>query len=263
MKLINWNVNGIRARLPQVLELLTNYSPDVFTIQESKIKPIDFSLLENKFSSLGYNSILSAHNTNYHGVLTLISNKYKSSNLEIYPGRVLITKLNDVFDTSIYNCYIHQGQYENSPEYYNKLELMLGLSSSINITSDPIILAGDFNITEDNKDVWSTIHWNERIISCTPRERDSFKNLIYNNNLYNLDVISEPRFTWYGYKSQWRKYRGNNLIDNSGNYGIKIDHIITNFKSNSTIELLKEYRLPKVKPIRVTTSDHLPMLINL
>lgn len=254
MVLLNWNVNGIRARFAQVAELLSTYSPDVVTLQESKIKAADFDKLELDFFNLGYECYLSPHPSNFHGVLTLVkSGEFtKVTSNVIEPGRLLSL---DIDGIQVVNCYINQGQSLDSPEYPIKLDLMRRLA--LEKFSTNTILAGDFNITESDKDVWSTKSWGPGVVSCTPYERKAFAELL--EQFHNHEPTTKNRFTWYGYRTDWRQYQeGVPKEDSEGKYGIKCDHILSNF-STTKIDILLRMRFP-VKGT-FTPSDHVPMLI--
>ena len=54
MKIISWNVNSIRARLGQVLEIIENEKPDFLCLQETKI--VDDQFPHEKFKELSYYS---------------------------------------------------------------------------------------------------------------------------------------------------------------------------------------------------------------
>jgi exonuclease III len=127
---------------------------------------------------------------------------------------------------------------------------------------ESLILSGDFNICPDDSDVWSTQYWNSDTICCSIDERLAFSKLLSLDSMKNLPIITNSitsKFTWYGYKTSWRKYHKDVLIDCTGKYGIKCDHILSN-NLQGNINLLSEYRFPAIK--LNTTSDHVPMLVN-
>ena len=55
MKLVTWNVNSLKVRLPRVLELLEAHSPDVVMLQETKCAPEAFPELE--LEAAGYRAV--------------------------------------------------------------------------------------------------------------------------------------------------------------------------------------------------------------
>ena len=68
MKIATWNVNSIKARLPNALEWLRNAAPDVVLLQEIKCQDEGFPRQE--FESLGYHLAISGQKT-YNGVAVL------------------------------------------------------------------------------------------------------------------------------------------------------------------------------------------------
>ena len=46
MKILSWNVNSVRIRLTQLLELILSESPDVICLQETKVENQSFPLKE-------------------------------------------------------------------------------------------------------------------------------------------------------------------------------------------------------------------------
>jgi exodeoxyribonuclease-3 len=52
MKLVTWNVNSIRQRLPRLLALLDRHEPDVVCLQETKVEDPAFPTME--IAAAGY-----------------------------------------------------------------------------------------------------------------------------------------------------------------------------------------------------------------
>src|SRR5947209_12576594 len=55
MRIVTWNVNSLRVRLPRVLELLDEHQPDVVCLQETKCAPGGFPQLE--LAAAGYDAM--------------------------------------------------------------------------------------------------------------------------------------------------------------------------------------------------------------
>ena len=68
MKIATWNVNSIKARLPRVLEWLSEFSPDIALLQELKCVEEAFPSIE--IEEAGYNIAVSGQKT-YNGVAIL------------------------------------------------------------------------------------------------------------------------------------------------------------------------------------------------
>ena len=68
MKIATWNVNSVKARLPNIIEWLRSAQPDVLLLQEIKVIDENFPSLE--FQDLGYNSAVHGQKA-YNGVAIL------------------------------------------------------------------------------------------------------------------------------------------------------------------------------------------------
>ncbi|BCG50028.1 exodeoxyribonuclease III [Ralstonia phage RP13] len=261
MKIISWNVNGIRARWSHLIDIIKKIGPDVLLIQETKVSMIDFAEYNKELNDLGYNVELNPNeHSGHHGTAIITKHTALLDYSEIIvPGRVQLIALECGW--TIYSAYINQGQSVDSEEYVNKFKTLADLDASIKEHIDyhhPILVGGDFNITPTENDVWSKDHWHEGVIACTPKEREAFKNLLDENSLYLVESCNNIKHTWYPYRHTWRKYKDGMRTEHTGKYGITIDHILTNIISINRAELLEDYRIPVVES-QDTTSDHLPI----
>lgn len=262
--LLNWNVNGLRARWDQLKQMIQEDFYDIICLQEIKCDEDSADWIIDELHELGYWSYLNSYqnNSGLHGTGIFI--KKSLAPVLIFKdteGRVQSAKF-PTFD--LINVYINQGQELGSDEYHEKLELMNRLYHHVKSLDRPVIIVGDYNICPTDDDVWSTDHWDENTVSCSPPEREAFNRILNDPDLKlrNLDVVNEIKFTWYGYRHTWRKYSNDQLIEHTGRYGVKCDHVLTNIDGASDIILLDHYRLPKVRS-EVTTSDHVAMAMTI
>lgn len=261
--LLNWNVNGLRARWDQLKRMLVETPYDIVCLQEIKCDYESADYVVEDLKTMGY---VSYFNTNLdypgsHGTAVLIKEPLKPIMVSHeHSGRIQTVSFDDF---AVITVYINQGQEIDSDEYVAKLKIMNRLYNYLQgITHKPLIVCGDFNICPTGDDVWSTDHWNDDTVSCSPRERESFNRVLELNNLRNLPVVNDVRFTWYSYRHTWRKYSNGELFEHTGRYGVKCDHILTNHPNTSDVILMDHYRLPKIKP-EEATSDHVAMAITI
>ena len=80
MIISSWNVNSIKVRLPNVLQYLAEYEPDILVLQETK--SIDLNFPEDEIQSCGYHSYYCGQKT-YNGVAIL--SKGKCLDVELNP----------------------------------------------------------------------------------------------------------------------------------------------------------------------------------
>ena len=128
MRIATWNVNSIRARLPNVVEWLTDQSPDVLLLQETKTLAESFPALE--LEGLGYNCVVVGQKS-YNGVAIL--SKYPVQDIkERLPGddtddqaRYVEAWIDDGnAGARVASIYLPNGNPVDSPKYEYKLSWM-------------------------------------------------------------------------------------------------------------------------------------------
>jgi len=69
MKIISWNINSLRLRLPLLQRLIVDQKPDIICLQETKVQDADFPLSEIK--NLGFQFVEFSGEKSYNGVAIL------------------------------------------------------------------------------------------------------------------------------------------------------------------------------------------------
>lgn len=248
-KIISWNINSIRARLEHLGHLLSEKSPDILLLQETKVTDELFptSFIEN----FNYNYVINGQKA-YNGVsifskhpIELITKNIPGTNLN--EARFLLCYTKDLI---LGNVYIPNGVEVGTEQYYYKLEFINNLKNVVDEYKDrDFILCGDFNVTFDDYDVYNPKAWHEKNTCSTP-ERNAIKEFI---NDYTM--IDSFRYINENYKNQytWWNYRA---LGYQKNYGLRIDYALTSASLKSEIiksSILKEYREME-RP-----SDHAPL----
>ncbi len=250
MKLISWNVNGIRAVAKKGLAtFLLEEKPDVLCIQEVKIS--DSTRAKTEFDFLGYSEYFnSAERPGYSGTAILIKEGFSDfvgikNGLGISKfddeGRVQVLELKKYYLVNIYfpnsrsdlSRLDYKGEFNDALlKYLKKLE-----------KTKPVIVTGDYNVAHEEIDLARP---KENISSpgFTPEERawmtkfinsgfiDSFRHL-------NGDKI---QYSWWSYRGGARER----------NVGWRIDYFCVSDKLKK--HLKKAYILDKI-----TGSDHAPV----
>ena len=120
MKILSWNVNSVRIRLTQLLELILSESPDVICLQETKVENQSFPLKELR--KRGYHIFLNGISS-YNGVCILSKENTKNFKIENFcgknDGRHIQIKLKDL---NIHSIYIPAGGDEPDPKINKKFE---------------------------------------------------------------------------------------------------------------------------------------------
>ena len=94
MKVISFNINSIRARIPQVQAIIDKHSPDVIGLQETKVQDIEFP--HEAVEDMGYQAHIHGQKGHY-GVALLT----KKKPLKVIKGFIKDT----IFFNSTHNCH--------------------------------------------------------------------------------------------------------------------------------------------------------------
>ena len=245
LKIISWNINSIRVRLPLLTELLKEHEPQIVLLQE--IKCVIEQFPREELEDLGYQMLILGQKS-YHGVAIL----YKGSTEDVIyniPGfdgtdaRYIEAMICGV---RISNLYVYNGFDMNSESYANKLLFLDALSK---ITQEkvldevPWILAGDFNIIPRALDTYDkSPRWEETGVA-SPAIRKLWRKIIDQGW---LDAGENEGMTWRDYKHK--------------NVELRIDHMLLSPSAADmlvNIKVLKEWR-DKIRP-----SDHMPLLLSM
>ncbi|MFM5929637.1 MAG: exodeoxyribonuclease III [Novosphingobium sp.] len=159
MKIATFNINGIKARLPRLLEWLEETRPSVACLQE--IKTQDEGFPEEEFHKIGYHAIWHGQK-GFNGVAILADGTKPVEVMRGLPGdpedvqsRYLEA---DVFGLRVCSLYLPNGNPQPGPKFDYKLGWMQRLHSrmrDVMAEEVPAIVLGDFNVIPEDKDIWS------------------------------------------------------------------------------------------------------------
>lgn len=250
MKILSWNVNGLRAVYKKnFLEWLKSSGAEIVCLQETKIQaeqlPFDLAKPSNFFSYFN-----SASKKGYSGVAIYTKTKplkiETSLGLERFDqeGRFLKLKFPD-FD--LINLYLpHGGRQKENLDY--KLKVYHHLLTYLDrLKSKKIVVIGDFNIAHQEIDL-ARPKQNQKNIMFTPKEREQLVQLIKLGFIDSFRQFHQEgeHYTWWPYFANARER----------NLGWRIDYT---FVSKKLISKLKDaFILPEVHG-----SDHCPVGIEI
>ena len=251
MKILSYNVNGIRAALNKgFADWLNAAEPDVICLQETKAleEQIDTAL----FEQLGYKHFWhSAQKKGYSGVAILTKtnpiNVQEGTGIEHMDieGRVIRA---DYKNISVISLYLPSGTNINRLEYKFKfMDDFLDYINSLKKDYPRLVICGDYNICHRAIDIHDPVR-NKNVSGFLPEERqwiDTFINCGFVDSFRYLNP--EP------HQYSWWSYRANARINNKGwriDYNLVSDNLINNIK--------RAYLLPEVKH-----SDHCPVGVEL
>lgn len=280
MRIISWNINSIRARLPRLLALLRRHNPDIICLQETKV-PNNGGFPVSQLEAAGYRSILHGQES-YNGVAILIRDsshrgglnsfsKKDSNNEKIFntPTEIQRGFPNDpaphekrvvsarIGNFRLVNVYVVNGRNVEDEQFKLKERWMSAFADWIhNMSEDlPLLVVGDFNVVPDDRDVWDPIGLRGRI-HCTDEERIWLKN-IQREKLRDLMRVfngDEKLYTWWPYQE--------GAFDRDE--GLRFDLVLGDEKISKLIQKIwidKEER--KVSDKLEKPSDHAPIIIDL
>jgi exodeoxyribonuclease III len=206
MKIITWNVNGIRAALGKgALDWVFTQQPDVLCIQEIKARPDQLS--EEQRTHAGYEVTWNpAERPGYSGVASF----YSTSPAEIEKGlsdprfdnegRVIRTRHPDFL---LYNIYFPNGQrgqerVEYKLDFYARL---LELCDSLHASGENIIITGDFNTAHMPIDLKNPRE-NETTSGFLPEEREWVQKFLDHGfvDAYRRLYPDRVQYTWWTYR---------------------------------------------------------------
>jgi exodeoxyribonuclease-3 len=219
MKLVTWNVNSLKVRLPQLLDFLSTRQPDVVCLQETKVEDHNFPRAE--LESAGYQVTFSGQKT-YNGVALLSKNALTDVQTGI-PGfddeqkRVIAASVDGI---RVVCVYIPNGQSVDSDKYQYKLNWLEALARWLGdeITRHPnLALLGDYNIAPEDRDVHDPDAWRGQVLFSGP-ERQAFSKLLALGlkDSFRLFEQAEKSFSWWDYR----------MMAFRRNHGLRIDHIL-------------------------------------
>jgi exodeoxyribonuclease-3 len=219
MKLVTWNVNSLKVRLPQVLDWLAAHQPDVLCLQETKLEDVNFPAAE--IVAAGYQVLFSGQKT-YNGV-AILSKTPATDAVVAIPGFVDVQKrvlAATIAGVRVINLYIPNGQSVDSDKYQYKLGWLEALTAWLadELARHPkLALLGDFNIAPEERDVYDPKAWEGQVLFSQP-EREAFRQLISLGLTDSFRLFDQPEkiYSWWDYRmNAFRR-----------NMGLRIDHIL-------------------------------------
>ncbi len=257
MKIITWNVNGVRAIYKKGFsDWLKKENADIVCLQETKAdpkilsdefkKPLDYFSYWNNGSKSGYSGVVT-----YSKVQPLeITNKFPKTPEFHEEGRVVETKYSDF---TLLNIYFPNGgtRADGTEMLSYKLrfyDLFIDYVQKKHKKGESVIICGDFNIAHTEIDI-ARPKENEHSIGFLPEERIKLDKLI-KTGFVDIFRWKNPKlkdqYTWWSYRTRARER----------NVGWRLDYFFV------SPDLKK-----RIKKIEILTdvmgSDHCPVLLEI
>lgn len=256
LSIASWNVNSIKARLPNVLDWLKEAAPDVACLQE--IKTIDDGFPRLEIEALGYN-IETVGQKSYNGVALLSKRPIEEVALRALPGdeddeqaRYIEAVIGlDEGVVRVASIYLPNGNPAQGPKFDYKIAWMKRLharAAELLTYEEPVVLAGDYNVIPYDTDVHDPAAWEGDALT-RPESRDAFnalKWLGYTEGFEQIDGRAHQYTFWDYQGGAWPK-----------NNGIRIDHLLLSPQAADRLEAVDIDKGPRGKE---KASDHTPII---
>jgi exodeoxyribonuclease-3 len=253
MKIATFNINGVKARLPALLDWLAEARPDVVAVQE--IKSVDEAFPRSEIEDAGYN--VATHGQKGFNGVALLSRLPLEDITRGLPGddtddhaRWIEATVLGTRAVRVCGLYLPNGNPAPGPKYDYKLGWMERLhrrAEALLATEECGVLAGDFNVIPQEEDCYDRRAW-ELDALFLPPTREAFRriaNLGFTDALRTVDA-TPGRYTFWDYQAgAWQK-----------NHGIRIDHLLL---TPQAADRLVACGIDKQVRSREKPSDHVPV----
>ncbi|MBB3710405.1 exodeoxyribonuclease-3 [Aminobacter aminovorans] len=258
MKIVTWNINGVRARIENLVHWLKESDPDIVCLQE--IKTVDEGFPRFEIEALGYN-VETHGQKGFNGVAILSKLRFDEVNRGL-PGDDADEQarfIEGVFSTDkgvlrVVSLYLPNGNPVGTEKFPYKLSWMARLerwATQRLALEEALVLAGDYNVIPEAMDARNIELWLGDAL-YQPETRQAFRRLINLGFTEAVRAVTDQPdvYTFWDYQAgAWQK-----------NNGIRIDHLLLSpeaanrFASASIEKHVRAWEKP---------SDHVPVAIDL
>jgi exodeoxyribonuclease III len=256
VKLASYNLNGIRARLPRLLEWLEHERPDVVCLQE--LKCADEALPIADIEAAGYGAVWHGQK-GFNGVAILVRGDTPQLRRTGLPGggddvqsRYIEAQTCGLVVASI---YLPNGNPIGTEKFSYKLDWMERLRShaaELLAEERAVVLAGDWNVVPEDRDVFS-VRATAHDAVMQPETREAWRRLLHQGWTDSLRALhpDEPKlYTFWDYTAGcWQR-----------DLGFRLDHLLL---SPEAADRLRGAGVDKWARGEEKASDHAPTWVEL
>lgn len=250
MKIATFNINGIKARLPRLIEWLDETRPDIACLQE--LKSSDETIPTAEIAAAGYGALYHGQK-GFNGVAILARDAQPvlvqqglDGEADDEQSRYLEAEVHGVRVASI---YLPNGNPQPGPKFDYKLRWMARLrerARALLAAEVPAVLAGDYNVIPHDDDVWSVSAMASDAL-MQPESRDAWFRLLGDGW---TDAVRSRHpagglWTYWDYQAgAWQR-----------DHGFRIDHLLL---SPALADRLRDVGVDRDHRARERASDHAP-----
>ncbi len=259
MRIATWNINGVKARIDNLLHWLKEAAPDVVCLQE--IKSVDEGFPTDVLGDLGYNSAVHGQK-GFNGVALLARHPIEDVTKGLPDGEgdeqarfvsALIAPKGGVA-VRVAGAYMPNGNPIGSDKFTYKLAWLQRLEGWIKgalAAEEPLVIAGDYNIIPEPADAKNPEAWTTDAL-YQPESRAAYRRLLALGLTDAVRAVDDRPgiYTFWDYQAgAWQK-----------NNGIRIDHLLL---SPEAADRLVETGIDKHVRGWEKPSDHVPVWVDL
>lgn len=255
MKIATFNINGVGARLQQLIAWLEKESPDVVCLQELKALDTAFPILA--IQAAGYEAIWHGQKS-WNGVAILAKGTQPQELRRGLPGDPDDTHsryIEALVDDVVVCClYLPNGNPQPGPKFEYKLawfERLIQHAQTLVDDPRPVVLAGDYNVVPTDFDIYDPKHWRKDAL-LQPESREAYARLLAQGWVDSIRTAhpDEQIFTFWDYfRNRWER-----------NAGLRIDHVLLN---RALAPRLADANVDRWVRGETKPSDHAPTWVKL
>ncbi|MEM0942971.1 MAG: exodeoxyribonuclease III [Pseudomonadota bacterium] len=258
MKIATYNINGVKARLPALLDWLREAEPDAVCLQE--IKSVDEGFPRLEIEELGYN-VETHGQKGFNGVALLskypledVSRGLPGDESDAQARWIEASVVGAGGAVRLCGLYLPNGNPAPGPKYDYKLAWMDRLAhraADLLATEEPVVMAGDYNVIPEPRDALDAKAW-EGDALYLPETRAAWHRILHLgfHDATREVTQADETFTFWDYQGgAWER-----------NHGIRIDHLLL---SPQAADRLQNAGIDSAVRGREKPSDHVPVWIDL
>ena len=252
MKIVSYNVNGIRAALKKgFLDWLVAANPDVICLQEIKAQEDQLDLSQFEAAGYPYTYWFSAQKKGYSGVAILSKTKPKNivfgTGIESmdFEGRNIRADFSNV---SVMSLYLPSGTNIQRLEHkFEYMDLFKSYIDELKKEVPNLIICGDYNICHEAIDIHDPVR-NKNVSGFLPEERAWMSNFLKSGFVDAFRHLNKAphQYSWWSYRANAR----------ANNKGWRLDYTLVSTP-------LKENIKRAIILSEAVHSDHCPVLLEL